>query len=121
MSKIVLVVDDSRADLEKIKSIVTRAGYQVVTANSGAEAIEKAQSMLPGMIFMDVIMQDTDGFEACREIAANETTKDIPIVFVTAKCQKADRVWAELQGGKDLIGKPYTADQIVSQIKQYIQ
>ena len=121
MSKIVLVVDDSRADLEKIKAIVSNAGYQVATAISGSEAIEKAQSMQPGMIFMDVIMEDKDGFEACREIGSNETTKNIPIVFVTGKCQKADRVWAELQGGKDLIGKPYTAEQIVSQLKQYIQ
>ena len=70
---------------------------------------------------MDVIMENKDGFEACREIISNKDTKNIPIVFVTAKCQKADRVWAGLQGGKGLIAKPFTPDQIVSQINEYSQ
>ncbi len=115
----VLVVDDSRPDLENLKAIVSNAGYHVITAISGEEAIEKAISMHPDLIFMDVIMENKDGFEACREIISNKATKNIPIVFVTGKCEKADRVWAELQGGKALIGKPFTPDQIVSQINKY--
>ncbi len=120
MSSKVLVVDDSKPDLEKIKGIVANAGCQVFTAISGKDAIEKAVSLRPDLIFMDVIMDDKDGFEACRELCAHKQTKNIPIVFVSSKCQKADRVWAELQGGKDLIGKPYTADQIVTQINKHI-
>ena len=116
----VLIVDDSRPDLENLKAIVSDAGYHVITAISGEEAIEKARSMRPDLIFMDVIMEHKDGFEACREITSNKNTKNIPIIFVTAKCQKADRVWAELQGGKALIGKPFTPDQIVSQINKYV-
>ena len=115
----VLVVDDSKPDLENLKTIISNAGYHVITATSGEEAIEKAKSFRPGLIFMDVIMDNKDGFEACREITTDKSTKDIPIIFVTAKCQKVDRVWAELQGGKALIGKPYTSDQIVSQINKY--
>ena len=114
----VLIVDDSRLDLEYLKKIVSNAGYQVITAISGDEAIEKATSFRPDLIFMDVIMENKDGFEACREIISNKDTKNIPIVFVTAKCQKADRVWAGLQGGKGLIAKPFTPDEIVSQIHE---
>ena len=120
MTSKVLVVDDSKPDLEKLRSIVANAGHDVVTAISGQEAIEKAISAQPDLIFMDVIMENKDGFEACREIIANKDTKDIPIVFVTGKCQKADRVWAELQGGKALIGKPFTSDEIVSEINKHI-
>ena len=120
MSSKVLVVDDSKPDLEKLKTIVANAGHDVVTAVSGQEAIEKAISVQPDLIFMDVIMENKDGFEACREIIANKQTRDIPIVFVTGKCQKADRVWAELQGGKALIGKPFTSDQIVSELNKHI-
>lgn len=120
MSSKVLVVDDSKPDLEKLRSIVAEAGHDVVTAISGQEAVEKAISSQPDLIFMDVIMENKDGFEACRELIANKQTKDIPIVFVTGKCQKADRVWAELQGGKALIGKPYSSDQIVSEINKHI-
>lgn len=119
MSNKILVVDDSPADLQNIKSIVTNAGYTAITASSGQEAVTKAIEMMPDMIFMDVIMENTDGFEACREIISNRETRDIPIVFVSSKCQKADRVWAELQGGKALVGKPYTEAEIVEQINTY--
>ena len=117
----VLIVDDSRPDLEHLKNIISNEGYQVITAISGEEAIEKAKSFRPDLIFMDVIMEHKDGFETCRDIISNKDTKNIPIVFVTAKCQKADRVWAELQGGKGLIGKPYSADEIVTHINEYAQ
>ncbi len=115
----ILVVDDSPADLHNIKSIVVNAGHTVITASSGQEAVIKAKEMMPDMIFMDVIMDDTDGFEACRKIISDRNTKDIPVVFVSSKCQKADRVWAELQGGKALVGKPYTEDEIVEQINTF--
>lgn len=116
----VLVVDDSQPDLDNLKKIILDEGHQVITAISGQEAVEKARSMRPDMIFMDVIMDNKDGFEACREIKSDRNTKNIPIVFVTAKCQKVDRVWAELQGGKALVAKPYTSDQIVQQINKFI-
>lgn len=115
----VLVVDDSTADLMNIKNIVAEAGYNVITACSGVEAIEKAKSQKPDLILMDIVMDETDGYEACRRLTKDGDTKNIPVVFVSSKNQKADRVWAELQGGKGLIGKPFTADQIVSQIKAF--
>ncbi len=114
----ILVVDDSLADLANIKNIVTGAGYTVLTATSGLEAIETAKKELPDLIFMDVVMQGADGYQACREITNGTTTRNIPIVFVTSKNQKADRVWAELQGGKALITKPYTPQQILDQISK---
>ena len=120
MSNKILIVDDSKPDLENLKTIVLDAGYQAITAISGKEAVEKANSMRPDLIFMDVIMDDKDGYQACREIIADKNTKNIPIIFVTTKNQKADYVWAGLQGGKALIAKPFTSDQIVSQINKYI-
>ncbi len=116
----VLVVDDAQPDLDNLKKIILNEGHQVITAISGEEAIEKAKSMHPDIIFMDVIMDNKDGFEACREIIADKNTKNIPIVFVTGKCQKVDRVWAELQGGKALVAKPYTSDQIVHQLNRFM-
>ena len=120
MSSKVLIVDDSKLDLEILKTIVSKEGYEVITAISGQEAVDKASSVHPDLIFMDVIMENKDGFEACREIISNSETKHIPIIFVTGKCQKADRIWAELQGGKALVGKPYTPDQIVTEINKHI-
>ncbi len=90
MSSKILVVGDSPADLQNIKSIVANAGHTVSTASSGKEAVLKAKEMHPDMIFMDVVMENTDGFEACREIISDRDTKNIPVVFVSSKCQKAD-------------------------------
>jgi len=115
----VLVVDDSTVDRMNIQNIIQDAGYVVVSAASGQEAIDKAVSEKPDLIFMDVVMQQMDGYQACREITHNEATKSIPVIFVTSKGQKADRMWAEMQGGKSLIQKPYTPDQIIDQINLF--
>ena len=112
----VLIVDDSPMDLAHIREIVVDAGYSVLTATTGLEAIEIAKSELPDLIFMDIVMEGADGYDACREIAQNEGTCGIPVVFVSSKAQKADRVWAELQGGKAFITKPFTPEQILDQI-----
>lgn len=115
----VLVVDDSTVDRMNLQNIVSEAGYTVIAAGSGMEAIEKAKAETPDLIFMDVVMQQMDGYQACREINHNDSTKKVPIIFVTSKGQKADRLWAEMQGGKALVQKPYTPDQIIEQINKF--
>jgi twitching motility two-component system response regulator PilH len=117
--KKVLVVDDSTADLVNLQKIISDAGYLVMTATSGQEAIKKAQTESPDIIFMDIVMDRMDGYQACRELNQGTKTRDIPVVFVTSKNQKADRMWAEMQGGKALVSKPYTADQILEQISRF--
>jgi twitching motility two-component system response regulator PilH len=116
----VLVVDDSPADLANVKNIVTEAGCIVVTATNGKEAVEKAKVEKPDLIFMDIIMPDMDGYAACRLLGNEGETKEIPVVFVTSKKQKADRLWAQMQGGKAFITKPYTADAIIDQLKAFL-
>jgi twitching motility two-component system response regulator PilH len=112
----ILAVDDSKVDLINIQNILSDAGYKVITANSGQTAIEIAVAEKPDLIFMDVVMQEMDGYQACRELTHQDATKNIPIIFVTAKGQKADRVWAEMTGAKGLVQKPYTPDQIIEQV-----
>ena len=113
----VLVVDDSPTDLTNIKNIISDAGYIVFTASNGQEAVHKAKVEKPDLIFLDIVMPDHDGFSTCRELNQDRDTKDIPVVFVTSKNQKADRVWAQMQGAKGYITKPYTANEIVDQLK----
>ena len=112
----VLVVDDSPTELANIRSICVDAGCTVLTASNGAEAISKARREKPDLIFMDIIMPDMDGFEACRTLTTDAETREIPVIFITNKGQKADRVWAQMQGGRGLVQKPYTPDQIIDQL-----
>jgi len=116
----VLVVDDSPADLANIKNILGEAGCVIVTATNGKEAIEKAKEEKPDLIFMDIIMPDMDGYAACRSLSNQAETKSIPVIFVTSKSQKADRLWAQMQGGKGFITKPYVADAITDQLKAFL-
>ena len=115
--KKVLVCDDSATDLTNIKQIVEAAGCLSIMASSGAEALEKAKKEKPDLIFLDIIMPEMDGFEACRKLHDDPNTKDIPVIFVTSKHQKADRVWAQMQGASDFISKPYTPEQITIRIE----
>ena len=116
----VLVVDDTAAHLQQLKEIVSEAGYQVITATSGKEAVEKTKAEKPSLVFLDIVMDDLDGYGACREITRSEDTNDIPVVFVSTKNQRADHIWAEKQGAKALISKPIDSDVIVKQLNTYI-
>lgn len=118
--KKVLVVDDTAAHLQQLKEIVSEAGYQVITATSGKEAIAKTKAEKPSMVFLDIVMDDLDGYGACREITRGEDTGDIPVVFVSTKDQRADHIWAEKQGAKALLTKPVNSEMIVKQLETYI-
>lgn len=117
MSKKVLVVDDSPVDQANIKNALSDAGCLVITAANGNEAIAKARAEKPAIIFLDIIMPEMDGYEACRQLSQDPETRDIPVVFVTSKGQKADKVWGELQGAKGHLSKPVTPDQLIDQLK----
>jgi twitching motility two-component system response regulator PilH len=112
-----LVVDDSATEVANIKSILQDAGWMVNTASTGAQAIERAKADRPGLIFLDIVMPDLDGYATIRALNEDPATKGIPVVFVSSKNSKADQVWARAQGGKALIGKPYTADAIIDALK----
>ena len=113
----ILLVDDSATDMQNLKDAVTGTGIQFVTASSGKEAVDVAAKETPDLIFMDIVMEDVDGYRACRQLKENDTTKDIPVVFVSSKKQRADRIWAEKQGGRGFVVKPYSKDDILEQIK----
>lgn len=112
----VMIVDDSPVDLQHLKQIIADAGYQVITATDGQDAYDKAKVYRPDVILMDVVMEGVDGFQACRNITSDKDLASIPVVFVTSKNQRVDRVWGELQGGKGMITKPYTQAQIIDTI-----
>jgi len=117
--KNVLVADDSPQDLENIRNIVSSAGYQVTTATSGAIAVSKALAETPDIIFLDIVMDDLDGYGACREILANEETSKIPIYFVSTKNTRVDQMWAKRQGALGLISKPIEDIDILEKIKEH--
>jgi twitching motility two-component system response regulator PilH len=119
MSKL-LVVDDSVTEQKHLSEILEKAGHKVTIASSGTEAISRAMADKPDLIFMDVVMEDMDGFNATREILEQEENRDVPVVMVTSKNQKADKVWAQMQGAKGYIVKPYTDAEVMEQLQKFL-
>ena len=114
--KTVLVVDDSPTERHVLVELLTRNGYQVITAENGEEGVEKAKRELPDLILMDVVMPGLNGYQATRTLTRDEATKHIPIIVCTSKGQETDRIWGLHQGALDYIVKPVNGEDLLSKI-----
>ena len=114
---LVLIADDSPTDQHILSRALQQQGFETVTAEDGEEAIRLAEQRTPDVILMDIVMPGMDGYQACRKLAVDPLTRAIPVVFVSTKCQRADQVWARMQGGKALIGKPFSDAQVLDALR----
>ena len=117
----ILIVDDSPTQLNVISKILSKHGYDVITAEDGEIAVQKAASEKPDIILMDVVMPNLNGFQATRQITKNPETSHIPVIMLTSKDQETDRVWAERQGASDYLTKPPNESDLVVKIKSFAQ
>jgi len=117
MTRSILIVEDNQNDRQRLEKILGDAGSLVVTATDGAQAVAAAKRIKPDAILMDVNMPEMDGYAATRALHADVDTKDIPVILVTAKDQKADKAWGQMLGAKGYVTKPYTDDQLLSQVR----
>ena len=113
----VLVVDDSPTERQSLTEILTKNGFEVVTAQDGDEAVSKAKATMPDLVLMDVVMPGLNGFQATRAITKDDATKHIPVFICSTKDQETDKVWGMRQGAKDYLVKPVNADDLVSKIR----
>jgi twitching motility two-component system response regulator PilH len=112
----VLIVDDAEVDRTNLERIVVGAGHVALLADSGERAIQRAISDKPDLIFMDVNMPGMDGFATTRKLRDNDGTKSIPLVIVSSKGEKADKVWAQILGARSYVVKPYKPEEIVAEL-----
>jgi DNA-binding response OmpR family regulator len=113
----VLIVDDSATDLKKLEQIVAGAGYAVITAVSGKEALERVKRDRPDAVLLDIIMNDLNGFQVCRAITSDAASKNTPVVLVSSKRERIDQVWGAEQGAVAYVTKPFTPEQILDQLR----
>ena len=114
--KKILVVDDSPTERHVLLELLTSNGYQVITAESGEEGIEKAKAELPDLILMDVVMPGLNGYQATRTLTRDEATRNIPIIVCTSKGQETDKIWGLRQGAQDYLIKPVHGDELLAKI-----
>ncbi len=112
----ILIVDDSATERFFMSSLLSKQGYEVITAENGDEAIEKVQSERPSVVIMDVVMPGKSGFQATRAIARDPAMKDVHVILCTSKNGESDRVWGLRQGAKDYLVKPVDPDVLLAKI-----
>ena len=114
--KKILVIDDSPTERHVLVEILKRGEYDIITAESGEEGIEKARSEQPDLILMDVVMPGLNGYQATRTLTRDEATKHIPIIVCTSKGQETDKIWGLRQGAHDYLTKPINGDELLMKI-----
>lgn len=117
----VLVVDDEPDAVELIEFNLKAAGFDVVTAADGQEALKKAQSTLPQLILLDLMLPEVDGFEVCKQLRKNPNTANIPIIMLTAKAAEIDRVLGLELGADDYVTKPFSPRELVLRVKNLLK
>jgi two-component system alkaline phosphatase synthesis response regulator PhoP/two-component system response regulator VicR len=116
--KKILAVDDEKHIVRLVQVNLERAGYEVVIANDGKEALEKVQAENPDLVVLDVMMPYMDGFEVLQNLRRNPATRDIPVIMLTAKAQDAD-VFKGWQSGVDCyLTKPFNPMELLSFVKR---
>src|ERR1051325_6291530 len=118
MPKKILAVDDERHIVRLVQGNLERAGYEVVTAFDGKDALGKGASAQPGLVGLDVMMPYMDGFEVLQNLRKNPSTRELPVIMLTAKAQDAD-VFRGWQSGVDCyLTKPFNPMELISFVKR---
>lgn len=117
----ILVVDDEPEAVELVEFNLTQAGFEVVTAADGAEALRKARKATPNLIVLDLMLPELDGLEVCKLLRLDPVTAGIPIVMVTAKAAELDRILGLELGADDYITKPFSPRELVLRVKNILQ
>jgi two-component system, cell cycle response regulator len=121
MSARVLVVDDVEVNVRLLEAKLSSEYFTVITASSGRQALELAQSEHPDIVLLDVMMPEMDGFEVCRKLKAEAHTADIPVVMVTALSEVADRVRGLQAGADDFLTKPVNDVALFSRVRSLVR
>lgn len=112
----ILVVDDSPTERFFVTDLLTKNGYQVITAENGEEGIAKAKAEMPDLVIMDVVMPGLNGYQATRTLTRDEATKNIPVIVCTSKGQETDKIWGLRQGAMDYLVKPVNPEELLQKI-----
>jgi PAS domain S-box-containing protein len=116
----ILIVDDQPLNLKILSSLLTEEEYQVQTAQDGESALEIARESPPNLILLDVRLPDIDGYEVCERLKADEMTRDIPVIFISAMGETHDKVLAFNAGAVDFMTKPLHIEEVLARVETHL-
>lgn len=120
-SGLILIVDDNTNNLRVLFNLLKKAGFRVLVATDGKNALDKVYQTHPDLILLDVMMPEISGFEVCHQLQGNPQTQDIPIIFMTALSENEDKVKGLKLGAVDYITKPFYQEEVLSRIQLHLK
>lgn len=118
---VVMAVDDNMQNVELLDGILSSRGYTVVKAHTGMEALTRVVEVWPDVILLDVLMPGMDGYEVCRRLKENESTRLIPVIMITALNSLEDKVRGIEAGADDFLAKPIQKPELVARVKSLVR
>ena len=116
----ILIVDDTPANVGLLVDYLEDNGFRVVVAQDGVEGLKRAEFARPDLILLDVMMPGMDGFETCRRLKADDKTRDIPVIFMTALTEAGEKVNAFGVGAVDYVTKPFQIEEVLARVKTHL-
>ena len=117
----ILIVDDNPNNLRVLSTVLAEQGYDVRIATNGQMALESVQSQPPDLIFLDIKMPDMDGYDVCRWLKQKETTRDVPVIFISALDDVLDKVKAFNVGCADYVTKPFQQEEVLARARVHLR
>jgi DNA-binding response OmpR family regulator len=118
---LVLVADDDEDILQLLAFRLERAGYEIVEARNGEQALRLAIDLRPALVVLDVMMPGLNGYEVTRELRRNATTRSTPIILLTAKAQAVDVAGGEEAGADEYVKKPFDARDLMERVERLLR
>jgi signal transduction histidine kinase len=116
----ILIVDDTAENLRLLTNMLGDKGFEVRPVTSGRQALQAAERSAPDLVLLDITMPEMDGYEVCRRLKEHAALRDIPVIFLTALTDTADKLKAFGAGGVDYISKPFQIDEVLARVKAHI-
>jgi twitching motility two-component system response regulator PilG len=117
----VLVIDDSKTIRRTAETLLAKAGYEVMTAEDGFEALGKIVSFKPNLVFVDIMMPRLDGYHTCALIKRNPMLKSTPVVMLSSKDGLFDRAKGRLVGAELYLSKPFTGEELLDAVRRHLR
>lgn len=117
---VVLIVDDQIQNIQVVGTVLTREGYEVIPATSGAQALQRIAARLPDLVLLDVVMPEMDGFAVCRRLREHPDTASLPVIFVSAANDAETIVRGLEAGGVDYITKPFNKTELLARVRTHV-
>jgi len=113
----ILIIEDERSLTDVLTYNLQREGFEPLVAHDGQEGLRKAQTLLPDLVILDLMLPVLNGLEVCRELRGGERTREIPILMLTAKAEETDQVVGFSLGADDYVTKPFSVKVLMQRVK----